>query len=75
MNETHIFSLSGRPFVALHHLLKLEGLCHSGGQAKQLIDAGLVTVDGEVERRKRCKILAGQVVAFDGDEIQVLGSL
>jgi ribosome-associated protein len=66
------FQLDGRPFVALHNLLKLEGWCPSGAAAKHTIDAGLVRVDGEVELRKRCKIKSGQVVEFDEMSIEVV---
>ena len=59
------FSLEGHPFIELNNLMKILGWCGSGGVAKQLIADGLVTVDGEVELRKRCKIRLGQQVAFD----------
>ncbi|MCF6229583.1 MAG: RNA-binding S4 domain-containing protein [Gammaproteobacteria bacterium] len=65
------FDLEGREFVALCDLMKLVGLCHSGGMAKTLIADGNVTVDGEVELRKRCKIRPGQIVEFDGQQVVV----
>lgn len=65
------FSLEGREFIELNNLLKIKGLCASGGMAKVVIAEGLVTVDGKVELRKRCKIRAGQVVEFDGHTIKV----
>lgn len=66
------FSLDDHPFVALCDLLKLEGWCDSGGAAKAAIEQGLVTVDGQVETRKRCKIVSGQVVSFAGQQVTVL---
>lgn len=66
------FSLDDHPFVALCDLLKLEGWCDSGGAAKAAIEQGLVKVDGQVETRKRCKIISGQVVSFAGQQIKVL---
>ncbi len=57
--------------IALCDLLKITGLCGSGGEAKLVIAEGLVTVDGAVETRKRCKIRAGQLVAYRGDQIRV----
>lgn len=57
--------------IDLYKLLKAAGLCGTGGEAKQVIETGLVTVDGQVETRKACKIRPGQVVAFDGETIQV----
>lgn len=49
-------------FIELNQLLKLCGLCDSGGSGKRLVASGAVTVDGAVELRKTCKIRAGQVV-------------
>ncbi|MDD4873284.1 MAG: RNA-binding S4 domain-containing protein [Kiritimatiellae bacterium] len=65
------FKLEGREFVELNDLLKIKGLCVSGGMAKTVIAGGLVRVDGNVELRKRCKIRQGQVVEFEGYKIVV----
>lgn len=65
------FELDGRAFVELCDLLKLTGVRSSGGAAKMAVAAGLVTVDGEVELRKRCKIRPGQTVACEGRRIVV----
>ncbi|MFT5506599.1 MAG: ribosome-associated protein, partial [Gammaproteobacteria bacterium] len=46
-------------FVELYKILKFEGLANSGGQAKLMIGDGLVSVNGDVETRKRRKIVAG----------------
>ena len=65
------FELAGQDYIELHSLLKVTGLCESGGVAKLLISDGLVQVDGAVETRKRCKIRTGQIVNFDGQQITV----
>ncbi|MEJ2197308.1 MAG: RNA-binding S4 domain-containing protein [Desulfuromonadales bacterium] len=65
------FELDGHDYIELHSLLKVTGLCESGGVAKLLISDGLVQVDGAVETRKRCKIRTGQIVNFDGQQITV----
>ncbi|WP_312268786.1 ribosome-associated protein YbcJ [Pseudescherichia sp.] len=65
------FSLGKHPHVELCDLLKLEGWSESGAQAKNFIADGLVSVDGVVETRKRCKVAAGQTVTFDGQSITV----
>jgi len=59
--------------VELNQLLKLVGLCDSGGAGKAIVASGAVTVDGEVELRKTCKIRAGQTVVLDDVEIRVRG--
>lgn len=49
-------------YVELNQLLKLVGLCESGGAGKLLVAEGRVQVDGLIESRKTAKIRAGQVV-------------
>lgn len=66
------FSLGEHPHVDLCDLLKLEGWVESGATAKAFIADGYVTVDGAVETRKRCKIVAGQKVIFDGNSVTVI---
>lgn len=51
-----------REYIELNQLLKLVGLCDSGGAGKQLVASGAVRVDGEPEQRKTAKIRAGQTV-------------
>lgn len=65
------FELEGRDFIELNNLLKVTGLCDSGGRAKTVVADGLVRVDGQVETRKRCKIRTGQMVEFEEQLIQV----
>lgn len=67
----HIDFELDRDFVELNQLLKLAGLCDSGGAGKVLVASGAVTVDGAVELRKTCKIHAGQVVRIEDVEISV----
>ncbi len=65
------FDLDGRDFVELNNLLKLTGMSPSGGVAKMVIADGNVTVDGQIETRKRCKIRSGQQVEYNGRKIIV----
>ena len=60
-----------RDHVELNQLLKLSGVCDSGGAGKALVASGVVTVDGIVELRKTCKIRAGQVVRIGDIRIDV----
>lgn len=57
--------------IELYRLLKFEGMTSSGGEAKTVIADGLVLVNGECETRKRRKILAGDIVEFAGERIEV----
>ena len=65
------FILEGSEFIELNKLLKITGLCASGGMAKTVITEGKVKVDDKVELRKRCKIRNGQVVEFVGRKILI----
>ena len=63
-----------RDYVELHNLLKLTGICDSGGMGKTIVASGAVTVDGAVELRKTCKIRALQVVRVGDFEIRVVAA-
>ena len=71
MTQRIAFELD-RGYVELNQLLKLTGLCDSGGQGKQIVASGAVYVDGQQELRKTCKIHAGQIVQLDDVEIHVV---
>ena len=64
------FDLAGE-FVELNQLLKLSGLCDSGGAGKNMVASGIVKVDGKKELRKTAKIRAGQVVLVGDVRIAV----
>lgn len=60
-----------REHIELNQLLKLTGVCDSGGAGKHLVATGAVRVDGAVELRKTCKIRGGQRVAVGNVLIEV----
>lgn len=64
------FEIKG-PYVELNQLLKLVGLCDSGGAGKVLVASGNVKVDRQQELRKTCKIKAGQTVLLGDVTIKV----
>lgn len=64
------FGLEG-DYVELNQLLKLVGLCGSGGIGKQIVASGAVLVDGRQELRKTAKIRSGQDVQVGDAVIQV----
>ena len=65
------FELQGE-YIELNQLLKLAGLCDSGGAGKMIVASGDVKVDGTTELRKTCKIRTGQVVSLNGVQIRVI---
>ena len=58
--------------VELHKILKFEGMVPSGGVAKLAIESGDVMVNGEVETRKRKKIVGGDIIEFNGEQIRLV---
>lgn len=69
--KTIEFELVGE-HVELNQLLKLAGVCDSGGAGKRLVAEGLVQVDGKPESRKTAKIRAGQTVSCLGQTVRVV---
>jgi ribosome-associated protein len=57
--------------IELCQFIKFGGLTESGGEAKQLITEGLVTLNGVVETQKRKKLAVGDVVKANGHTIIV----
>ncbi len=57
--------------VELNKILKFEGIVGSGGEAKTVIGDGQVKVNGEVETRKRKKIVSGDIIEFMGEQYTV----
>jgi ribosome-associated protein len=70
MSDNITVKLNTSP-TELHKILKFEGLVASGGEAKQVIDNGLVSVNGEVETRKRKKIVAGDSIVFNETTLEI----
>ncbi len=64
------FTLDGE-YVELNQLLKLVGICDSGGAGKMIVAGGTVKVDGQKELRKTAKIRVNQVVTIGDVSIKV----
>ena len=58
--------------VELYKILKFEGLVANGGEAKAVVEQGLVSVNGEVETRKRRQIVSGDVLGFAGHTLRIV---
>ena len=52
-------------FIKLDQLLKFSGVCETGGQAKEAVADGAVTVNGEVCTQRGKKIRGGDIVVID----------
>lgn len=58
-------------FIKLDALMKFASMTGSGGEAKTVINEGLVLVNGEVCTMRGRKIRPGDVVSFNGTEVTV----
>ncbi len=61
----------GDDFIPLIALLKAVGLVESGSMAQEVVSAGLVRRNGEIELRKRAKIISGDIIEFEDCRIKV----
>lgn len=67
----HTLEIHTQP-IDLCNVLKLHGMVSSGGMAKVEIAAGQVRVNGEIETRKRKKIVSGDVVEYGTETVLIL---
>lgn len=58
--------------VELFKILKFENLASSGGEAKAMIENGLVLVNGLVETQKRKKIVSGDIIEIMNTEYKIV---
>jgi ribosome-associated protein len=63
--------MSETDIIKLDQFLKLMGIAQTGGQAKMLIQAGEVLVNGAVETRRGRKLVKGDRVSTMGETFQV----
>ncbi|WP_372720367.1 RNA-binding S4 domain-containing protein [Novipirellula sp.] len=59
------------PIIRLDDFLKCRGMVGTGGEAKILIQAGDVCLNGEVETRRRKQLVIGDVVDIDDETLIV----
>lgn len=60
-------------YIKLGQALKAAGLSESGVDAKFAVQEGLVKVNGQVETRRGRKLVNGDVVELDGNQIKIEG--
>lgn len=58
-------------FIKLGQALKAAGLVDSGVEAKEVIQEGLVLVNGKVDTRRGRKLYEGDVVSFENQTIKI----
>jgi ribosome-associated protein len=65
------FELNGNEYIELNKLLKVFNLVETGGEAHVHIDAGLVKVNGTIEKQRRKKLRTGDIVLFRKESIHI----
>ena len=65
------YELKGE-YIELIKLLKLMRISESGGDAKAMVEEGLVFRNGEQEFRKRAKLRVGDVIEVEGYKIRIV---
>jgi ribosome-associated protein len=64
------FKIEG-DYIELMALLKALGIAETGGHAKHIVDSGEVIRNGQVETRRRAKLIAGDVITLP-DSISII---
>ena len=60
------------PFIKLDAFLKFSALTGSGGEAKNVISDGLVSVNGEICFQRGRKLYPGDIISFCGADLMVI---
>ena len=60
-------------FIKLGQAIKAANLVESGAEAKEVIQEGYVKVNGEVCTQRGKKLVVGDIVSFEGNEIKIVG--
>ena len=58
-------------YIKLGQALKAANLVDSGGEAKAVIQEGLVMVNGEVDTRRGKKLVEGDIVEYNGNTVKI----
>ncbi|WDF70650.1 RNA-binding S4 domain-containing protein [Sphingobacterium oryzagri] len=65
------FSLKGE-YIQMIQLLKVMNWVEHGAMAQFVVEEGLVKYNGEIDYRKRLKVKKGDVVEFDGQQVNII---
>ncbi|TND02868.1 MAG: ribosome-associated protein [Bacteroidetes bacterium] len=68
MSRSSDFLIKGE-YIELIQLLKVTGMADTGGQAKFMVEDGMVKLNGKTELRKRAKLRSGDIVEVEGNRI------
>ena len=65
------FKIEGK-YIELIQLLKVQGIAQTGGHAKLIVEEGVVYRNGEIEMRKRAKLIPGDQIKLDDIVIDLI---
>jgi ribosome-associated protein len=66
------YELKGEEYIELIKLLKIMRVSESGGQAKLMVEDGIVYLNGQQESRKRAKLRSGDLVEVMDFKIRIV---
>ena len=66
------YELNGQEYIELIKMLKIMRVSESGGQAKMMVDDGIVFLNGQQESRKRAKLRSGDFVEVLDFKIKIV---
>jgi ribosome-associated protein len=67
--NTH-FKIEGE-YIELMALLKALGIAQTGGHAKHIVDSGIVYRNGQIETRRRAKLISGDLIQVENSKIKL----
>lgn len=65
------FELNG-DYIELIALLKATGIAQTGGHAKFIVEEELIYRNGELETRKRAKLIKGDIIVVEDQDIEIV---
>jgi ribosome-associated protein len=69
--EMREFEING-DYIELIQLLKAIGMAVTGGHAKIIVDSEMVIRNGELETRKRAKLIPGDIIKVQDETIHLI---
>lgn len=64
------FKIEGE-YIELIQLLKAIGVASTGGHAKMIVDEEMIRRNGEIETRKRAKLIVGDVIELAAENLRI----
>lgn len=65
------FKIEG-DYIELIGLLKVTGIAQTGGHAKMIVEEGIVYRNGEIETRKRAKLIKGDIIEVENQKLELI---